>query len=101
MISGDAYSPFLFSSLFRGKKFDVIVESQRIDHEFARHKGIQAVAEQNSHRHKQAHGHKDRGRTDQQRGRQASPCLCGCVGHAQALNTLSHHSLIIASFLAM
>ena len=26
MISGDAYSPFLFSSLFRGKKFDVILD---------------------------------------------------------------------------
>jgi hypothetical protein len=26
MISGDAYSPFLFTSLFRGKKFDVILD---------------------------------------------------------------------------
>lgn len=26
MISGDAYSPFLFTSLFRGKKFDVIID---------------------------------------------------------------------------
>jgi len=26
MISGDAYSPFLFSALFRGKKFDVILD---------------------------------------------------------------------------
>lgn len=26
MISGDAYSPFLFSSLFRGKKFDFLID---------------------------------------------------------------------------
>jgi hypothetical protein len=26
MISGDAYSPFLFTSLFRGKKFDVVLD---------------------------------------------------------------------------
>ena len=26
MISGDAYSPFLFSSLFRGKKFDFVID---------------------------------------------------------------------------
>ena len=26
MISGDAYSPFLFSALFRGKKFDVVLD---------------------------------------------------------------------------
>jgi hypothetical protein len=26
LISGDAYSPFLFSALFRGKKFDVVID---------------------------------------------------------------------------